>query len=273
VSIGPDGRQAVVQLAEGATGLWLLDLSRNTLAPFVTGGGSSQAPVWTADGRRVAYRATRNGSRNLFWKAADGTGDEERLTSKEGVIDTPTSASPDGQWLVYGATAGQSSGGVTLWRLALRGDRVSQPVTDSPAYETDGQVSTDGKWLAYQSVASGLSEVFVRPFPGPGPSRQVSNGGGTEPLWSRDGRELFYLQGNKLLAVDVATTPTLSVSEPRPLFEGRYRTNLNANTAYGVSADGRRFLRIQQAQSNRAADHVEVVLDWFDELRQLAPGK
>ena len=97
VAISPDGRQAVVQVYEGAVGLWLYDFARQTLTPFVTTGGSSQAPVWTADGKRVVYRGTRTGLRNLYAKAADGTGAEVRLTTKADVIQTPTSVSPDGQ--------------------------------------------------------------------------------------------------------------------------------------------------------------------------------
>src|SRR5262249_27771513 len=99
VTLSPDGRQAMLQVSEGSIGLWLYDLSRRTLTPFLNEGGSSQAPVWTPDGRGVIYRATRQGTRNLFWKAADGTGSEVRLTTKEGVSQTPTCVTPDGRWV------------------------------------------------------------------------------------------------------------------------------------------------------------------------------
>ncbi|MBZ5639754.1 MAG: protein kinase [Acidobacteriia bacterium] len=273
VSISPDGRQAAVQVMEGTTGLWLYDFSRHTLTPFVTSGGSSQAPVWTPDGRRLVYRGTRNGQRNVYWKAADGTGDEERLTTKEGVVQTPTSVSPDGQWALFTEGGAQTRGETTLWRLRLNGERTAQPLARESTRAINGRVSPDGKWLAYLSDVSGLPEIYVQPFPGPGPRLQVSNGGGTEPLWSRDGRELFYILGDKLMAVDVASEPALATGQPHVLLEGRFRPNSNGNTPYDVSADGRRFLRIQQVHPDRAVDHVEVVLDWFDELKRLAATK
>ena len=110
VAIAPDGQRAVVQVSEGTVGLWIFDFARHTMTPLVTSGGSSQAPVWTTDGSRVAYRATRSGTRTLYWKAADGTGDEQPLTAGRGVTETPTSVSPDGQWLVFQDIGGRRKG-------------------------------------------------------------------------------------------------------------------------------------------------------------------
>jgi Tol biopolymer transport system component len=273
VTISPDGNRAVVQVMEATTAMWLYDFARHTLTPLATPGGSSQAPVWTPDGTMVIYRGTRAGTRNIYRRAADGTGDEERLTDKVGTTQSPTSVSPDGEWLVYNDAGERTQGSGGVWMLPLRGAGEPIPIVQTPPAFGNGQISPDGRWMAYLSAASGTTELFVQPFPGPGASRQVSNGGASEPLWSPDGRELFYLNGSKLLAVDVTTGPALVVGQPRVLFEGRYREQINGNTAYDVSPDGRRFLRIRQVTPEPGDDHLEVVLHWTEQLKRLAAEK
>ena len=260
VAISPDGRQAAVQIQDGTVGLWLYDFSRQTLTPFATTGGSSQAPIWTADGSHILYRGTRAGHRNVYWKAADGTAPEERLTTREDSIQTPTSVSPDGRWVVFtdGLPAQTDS---TVWIVGTGGDR--QPRQLLQPGELNGHVSPDGRWIAFQSLASGRGEIYVQPFPGPGPRRQVSVGGGDWPLWSRDGRELYYSTPDKLMVVEVTSGATFVAGPPRVLFTGRYRGTVNGNTPYDVTADGRRFLRVRQAQPQRAVTHIDVVLNWF----------
>ncbi|NOT30213.1 MAG: serine/threonine-protein kinase [Planctomycetes bacterium] len=282
VVISPDGRQVIVQIEEGMVGLWLYDFARQTMTPFATSGGSSQAPVWTPDGKRVIYRGTRAGFRNLFWKSADGTGEEERLTTKADVVQTPTSVSPDGRWLVFDEGGGAQAD-TEMWMVPLDGERSpngsgrTEPVEGHTplllVQGTDGQVAPDGKWIAYQSLVSGRDEIYVQPFPGPGPRQPISTGGAQSPLWSRDGSELFFTTLDELLAVDITTTPTFSAGAPHVVFEGRYRDSDNGNTPYDVSADGRRFLRVQQVQPDRAVTHIDVVLNWLAEVEQAAAGK
>jgi serine/threonine-protein kinase len=263
VALSPDGQRAVLQIREGAIGLWLYDFARRTLTPFATASGSSQGAVWTADGRRIIYRGTRQGTRNLYWKAADGSGEEERLTSKPDVVQTPSSVSPDGQWVAFSEGGGLASG--ATWLMSLTGDRTPRRFLNGVL---DAQFSPDGKWIAYHTADSGSLEVYAVPFPGPGPRIPVSAGGGDSPLWSADGRELYYVRGDRIMAVNVATGATLSVGVPRVLFEGRYRGNLNTLTPFDVSADGRRFIRVQQAQPDRAVRSIEVVLNWASQLNR-----
>jgi Tol biopolymer transport system component len=130
----------------------------------------------------------------------------------------------------------------------------------------NGQISRDGQWLAYQADVAGHSEVYVTPFPGPGPRTPVSANGGDNPLWSHDGSELFYTSGDKTMAVAVTGGATISVGTPRVLYEGRFRPNSNSVTPFGVSSDGR-FLRIQQVQPDRPVTRIEVVLNWFSALQ------
>jgi serine/threonine-protein kinase len=267
IALSPDGQRAVVQIREGAMGLWLFDFSRHTLTPLVTTGGSSQAPVWSSDGRRILYRGTRNGTRNIYWKSADGSGEEQRLTTQTGTVQSPSSVSPDGQWLFFRHTSGQTLGS-SVSVLRLGGDSAAAQPREVVPGASNGQISPDGRWLAYQSQASGQSEVYVSSFPGPGPRIPVSVNGGENPLWSRDGRELFYTQGERMMAVTVQPGPTLTVTAPRVLFEGRYRPGLNAVTAFGVSSDGRRFIRIQQVQPDRPVTRIDVVLNWASQLNR-----
>jgi Tol biopolymer transport system component len=273
VAISPDGRKAVVQVLEGTVTLWMLDLERQATTPFLVSGGSSQAPVWTADGKRVIYRATRKGFRNIYWKSSDGTGAEERLTSREGVVQTPSSVSSDGKWLLFTEAGGP--GGNGIWALGLDapagstggGDRAPRPFLPPGEFGTNGHFSPDGRWVAYLSAVSGRREVYVRPFPGPGPRTQVSTMGADQPRWSRDGRELYFsaLDGS-ILAADVSIGSAFTAGVPHVLHEGHYKDQVNANTAFDVTRSGR-FLMVQQGQIQNAVTHIDVVLNWFSQLR------
>ncbi len=266
VVISPDGRRAIVQVYEGLLTLWMVDLARQTLTPFVTS-GSSQAPIWTPDGTRVIYRGTRSGFRNLFRRSADGTGAEERLTEKIDVVQSATSISPDGAWLVFNEG---STGGTGVWKLRLDTDATAGvpelifPVTERAQ---NGVISRDGRWMAYQSEVSERGEVYVQPFPGPGPRTQVSIAGGSVPLWSRDGRRLYFDSlDNRVMAVDVTTGATFSAGVPRVLFEGRFKSSANSNTPYDISLDDRRFLRVQPIKPDAGISQIDVVLNWISQL-------
>jgi serine/threonine-protein kinase len=263
VRISPDGRRAAVEVRSASIGLWVYDFSRDTLSPLTTGTGSSQSPVWTWDGGRLVYRGTRAGFRNLWRKAVDEASGEERLTTSTN-IQTPTSWSGDGT-LVYHEN--DPITGADVWALPTAGDRKPRAVVKTLFNEQHERLSPDGRWLAYTSNESERVEVWVQPFPGPGPRVQVSKDGGVEPLWSRDGRELFYLAGDTLMAVDVVTTPVLKVGGPRRLFDGRYVFSTTGSTGYDVSLDGRRFLRVQPLHPDPPPTQIQVVIDWFDEFR------
>ena len=268
VAISPDGTRAIVQINDGITTLWMYDIGRSTLTPIGSSAGSSQAPLWTADGARVIYRGTRKGTRNLYWRSTDGSGDEERLTEKPDVIHTPTSVSSDGQWLLFNEGGPTAPGGTGVWMMRLDGDRAPRPLFSEPAGELDAQISPDGRWVAYQAPISARQEIYVTPFPGPGARHQISTGGGTEPLWSRDGRELFFQSGTQLMGVTVAPGAAFSASAPRLVHEGRYFKTINGNTSWSIEPEGKRFLRIQNVEPERAATQIELVLNWFSELTQ-----
>ena len=130
------------------------------------------------------------------------------------------------------------------------------------------RLSPDGRWLAYQSNETGRREVYVQPFPGPGGKRQVSTLGGREPRWARNGQELFYREGNKMMVVGVTTTPIFTASNPRLLFEGRF---IDGAKTYDVAPDGQRFLVVRPSEQEITATQIHVVLNWFEELKRLVP--
>jgi serine/threonine-protein kinase len=180
--------------------------------------------------------------------------------------------SSDGRWLLFNETGAEEPGGTGIWVMRIDGERTPRRLFPAPAGESDGQLSPDGRWVAFQAPVSSRQEIYVAPFPGPGPRRQVSTDGGTEPLWSRDGRELFFQSGDKLMGATVTIGAAFSASVPRLVHEGRFLKSVNGNTSWSVTPDGTRFLRIQQVEPERAITHIELVLNWFSELRPIASG-
>ena len=201
--------------------------------------------------------------RNLFWQAADGSDKAERLVTSTGQQSSP-SWSPDGQALAY--TDNDPATGTDIWVLRLS-DRKAQPFLRTPANESSPQFSPDGHWLAYVSDESGRYETYVQPYPGPGGKYQISTEGGTEPVWNHNGRELFYRNSGKMVAVDITTQPGFTAGKPSMLFEGSsYLSLIGTTPSYDVSPDGQRFLMLK-ADEQAAATQINVVLNWFEELK------
>jgi Tol biopolymer transport system component len=263
VAISPDGKQAAVQIQDSVIGIWLYDFERHGLTPLAKNDGSSQAPLWSHDGKSIIYRGTRSGYRNIYRRNADGSGAEERLTTKEKVIQTPTSVTPDGDWVLFNEGGGAGSKG-SIWRVRLSGDHKVEPVLENG--ELNGQISPDGKWIAFQTTQDRQSEVYVQPYPGPGARHQVSIGGGAWPLWSSAGTELFYDTGDAEMAADIRTAGAFGVGTPHAVVNGRFRTSINGNTQYALARDGR-FLRVQRVQPDTPVTKIEIVLNWFEKLR------
>ena len=264
--LSPDGRRVAVS-AEGQVRMY--DLSRETLSRFTFEGSSNNFPLWTLDGKRIVFNSNKDGPLNLFWQLADGSVGMERLATSD-YTQSAESWSPDGQLLAYYEI--NSATGYDIWVLRLS-DRKSQPFLRTPFTESAPRFSPDGHWLAYVSDESGRYEVYVQPYPGPGGKWQISTDGGTEPAWNPNGRELFYRSGNKMMAVDVATEPSLSAGKPSVLFEGPYQPSPFPNANYDVTADGQRFLMVKPVKSKDAAPtQIIVVLDWFEELKQKVPA-
>jgi Tol biopolymer transport system component len=274
VALSPDkGRLAALTRYKGEKEALLIgDLIRGTLGRSMAE-GAFDLVTWAPDGKRVAFGFSpgKGGVHNVFWQSADGSTAPERLTSETGVQqEGPDSFSPDGRVLLVEAhdysDPSPANTGYDIFILPLSGERRLRPFLQTKAWEQDARFSPDGRWVAYLSNESGRYEVFVRPFPGPDGKWQISTEGGGGPRWSRSGRELFYRQDDKMMIVDVETLPTFRPGRPRTLFEGRF---LNS---YDVAPDGTRFLMIKPDPAEFGPAHVNVVLNWFEEVKRRIPG-
>ena len=265
--LSPDGRRIAVTITEQDTQVWLYDIPRETLTPFTFEGNANNSPVWTPDGKRIAFSSNKEGGTNLFWQLADGGGGLERLTTSE-YLHSPNSWSPDGQVLAFFEVNPATQRDIWVLRMS---DRRAQPFLRTQFDEAVPRFSPDGHWLAYISNESGRYEIYVQPYPGPGGKWQISTEGATEPKWNPNGRELFYRSGNKMMAVDIVTQPNFAAGKPRMLFEGRYEPAPYPTTNYDVSADGQRFLMIKPSDQEVATTQINVVLNWFEELKRRVP--
>jgi Tol biopolymer transport system component len=221
------------------------------------------------------FQSNKEGVLNLFWQMADGSGSLERLTTSDNT-QTANSWSPDGQLLAFHEIDPALQRDIWVLRMGDTSPssgqvRKAQPFLRTRFDEAGPRFSPDGRWLAYISNESGRYEIYVQPFPGPGGKWQISSDGGTEPLWNRNGRELFYRSGDKMMAVDIATLPSFAAGTPRMLFEGQYVPAPGASPNYDVSPDGQRFLMLKPIEQAAGPTQINVVLNWFEELKRRVP--
>jgi serine/threonine-protein kinase len=255
--ISPDGRRAVVTIDPRPSKIWVVDLQSGALAPVAAPGRPDTEhrihAVWSPDGRQVMY------GRGTMIDIANVDGEPNvRLALRN---PANVSLAPS-DWLPDGRLIGHLYGSPPFDIVAFRaGDSVVSPLVSSDAIEVQGVVSPDGRWLAYSSNASGAREVYVRPLVGPGDPIAVSTSGGVEPRWSRDGTELYYRNGQAIMAVSVRTRPPFS-AKPQQLFSGGYDFLQDDN--WDVGPDGL-FLMVKSDPN--AGTQFVVVFNWFDELR------
>jgi serine/threonine-protein kinase len=266
--ISPDGRRIVVTISDQGSQVWLYDLSRETLTRLTFEGDANARPIWTPDGKRIAFDSIKEGPTNLFWQLADGSGGLERLTNSENANYT-MSWSGDGQLLAFGELRPNTGRDISVLRLS---DRKAQPFLQTRFTEGAAAFSSDGRWLAYTSDESGRTEVYVQPYPQPGGKWQISTEGGAEPVWNRNGRELFYRNGDKMMSVDISTQPTFAAGRPRLLFTGQYVLTPATIPYYDISPDGQRFLMVKANEQSQAAAQINVVLNFTEELKRRVPA-
>jgi Tol biopolymer transport system component len=252
--VSPDGR--LIAFSESGT-IWTLDPARNTFTRVSEGVEPTVGfPCWSPDGRRIYYRSADG----IRYRRSDGEG-ASVLLPNTGLADYPSSISPDGSVLVLLRLAPETGG--DLYTMPAKGGEL-KPLLVTRAYEGGAQVSPDGKWLSYVSNESGRMEVFLRPFGGPDRKWPVSNEGGTQAVWSRDGRQIFYRSGQRMFAVDVTTTPEVRLSAPRTLFDTRYGFGQNITIPnYSLTNDGRDFVMVEEEPGGR---HLNLVLNWLQSL-------
>jgi len=268
--VSPDGSRVVVEVdptgqgltPNGTVDLWMLNRAAQTFTRF-TFGAKSADPAWTRDGRRVAFaRQAKDSAYDIYWQPADGSGSAEPLYEAPGG-QWPYGFTPDGKTLLFDEMVGGAP--IRIATVAVPGGTSAKPAMESAFRNRLGELSPDGKWLAYTSTESGRTEVYVRAFPGPGGKWAVSNNGGDQVLWNPNGRELFYRDGAKIVAVGVATLPTFEVLKRTVLFDDRFAVAGTLN--WDVFPDGNHFVMVQPA--DREAKLV-VTVNWLAELKRAA---
>jgi Tol biopolymer transport system component/predicted Ser/Thr protein kinase len=267
-AISPDGNTVAVDRRDpgsGLTDVWLYDMmhgtnSRFTLGPQL-GPQINDAPVWSPDGGHIAFRANRDGVSNVYRRATTGAAQEEAL-DKAPRAKFPTDWSRDGRYIVEEMLAASSTLD-DIWVFPLFGDRKPFPYLQTEFNERFAKLSPNGQWLAYQSDESRRYETYVQTFPKPGGKWQVSTNGGERPVWSRDGKELFYLSADgKMMAVEIKGGQNFERGAPKPLFDVR----LNAEAWFDVGKDGRFLVPVQIEQA--ASAPMTVVVNWTAGLKK-----
>ena len=267
LQISPDGRRLAVTIVGANDNLWLYEFGRTTLTRF-TFDKENAIPVWSPDGRRVAFARHAGGDdRDLHWVTLDGSGSPEELFASPN-NQGPSSWSRDGKHLVF--TEEDPGTGSDIWVLPMEGERKPQVFLKTKFNERFGHFSPDGRWIVYSSDLSGEWQVYVRPFPGPGSARQISVEGADEPIWAGNGREIFFRHGNKVLAVEVRTQPDFQASSPRLLFEATYVGQDFGAQMYDAFPDWSGFIFVRQNTDPSTKKTLNVVFNWFEELRGLA---
>lgn len=272
--ISPDGtRIALDVLGTPDRDIWIWDLRRKTLDRFTVDTAGNPLVAWSGDGRHLAFGSDRFGHTLVFMQAADGSGRPEQLMSGDR-IQMPLSFAPDGRLLFSEEVEGH---GRNIHALALDGSRTVEALVATTANELNGEVSPDGRWLAYDSNESGQFEIYVRPYPQVDGGRwKVSRQGGRQPLWSPVGRELFYRDFfGAVMAVPITGAPAFTAGEVREIVKGGPYTGagpFGSARTYDVAPDGQRLLMIKRHTTIGTAPRIVVVVNWFEELKRLVPG-
>jgi len=284
--VSSDGTHFLVATDDGNESVvWVGDLKAGGPLRRLTFGGRNRYPIWSPEGRFVYFQSDRDGDLAIFRQPADGSGGAERVTKPDqGTQHEPESWSPDRKTLSMDVIRGVNQG---VWTMSSDGDHTLATFMDAPnTTEKHSVFSPDVRWLAYMSTplvavnSSGGTDVFVQPFPATGAKYQISSGGGRTPLWSPDGRRLFYHEPatNRLVGVDVRTQPAFTVGKVAPLaVDGTIHPLTQRN--YDITPDGKQFLVILPMTSGttdsarRSAHQVDIVLNWFEELKARVPTR
>jgi Tol biopolymer transport system component len=277
--VSPDGRQIAFEVEGVNHDLYLYDPDRDVTTKLTTD-GVSHAPVWTPDGKHIAFRSWKAGTMTMWWMPADRSGPEERLTTV-GARQSLVSFSPDGRYAAFNQMDTDGTG-TNTYVLPMEGDRTPQPFIKSQFTDGSARFSPDGKWVAYCTNESKRNEVYVQAWP-KGAKIQISSEGGTDPIWSRDGKELIYRNEDKMMVVAVSLAGNkFQAGKPRLLWEGQYSHGMSSSCGppgtteanYDVTGDGRRFLRVKDLDQDAISTRIVVVLNFAEELKRLtAAGK
>ena len=266
--LSSDGKRLALAIRSGfmSRDIWIHDIASDTRVQLSMEGGDNQSPVWMPDGRRLTFASNQSGSQNIYIRPLDA-GAALQLLLGGGLPHNPSSWSRDGRMLAYYTV--DPANGRDIWLFDRAG--LIRPVLATAANERSPSLSPDGGWMAYVSDESGSDEVYVRATEKADTAHRVSAGGGTEAVWSQDGREIFYRQADRMMVVPVVPGPALSLGLPQRLFERQYVLDPGGNQPdYDVSPDGRRFVMLR---STEHPSEFRVVLNWLTEIQKPAQGR
>ncbi len=265
--LSPDGKKAAVQRrVDGNSDIWVIDLERGLPVRFTFDASSEDDPAWSPDGSVILFSSDRdNGIRRIYRKSAGGAEKEELVSDAVRINNSGIDWSLDGKNVIYETT--NEKGSLDLWVLPMTGGEKPYPLLQSEFAESLGRFSPDGRYFAYVSSESGKPEVYVQSFPPSGGKWQVSTGGGGQPHWRRDGKELFYISADKrMMAVSVQLDGTFEQGQPNPLFLTQVSSFISPDR-YDVSADGQRFL-INSPVEETSGSPIDVILNWTSTLKK-----
>jgi serine/threonine-protein kinase len=267
--LSPDSRRIAVGIAEGRNeaDLWVHEVNRDTLRR-VTIGASSIIPVWSPDGRQLAYSTRQNDVWCLMRANSDGSGEPLKIIENGDTVLAPDSWSPDGGTLLYSLQTPDRG-----WdqRLFLVKDGSSRDFVSSPSYDAEGMFSPDGKWVVYASSESGLNELYVQSLTEPGKRWQLSDQYGRDPVWTSHGKEIVFRSGRRILSVSVRMEPDFEASVPQVLFEGPFELETGGWRNYDVTRDGQRFIMVHSNEG--PVNRFIYVVNWLEELNRLVAPK
>jgi serine/threonine-protein kinase len=274
--LSPDATRLAIEVEGSDHNVYVYDFRSGVLSNITTD-GVSHWPIWSPDGRRIGYRSGPMGRFQLFEVPADRSGPAEQVLGA-GISQSPGSYSPDGRAIVFTMNV-NTAAPPKVAVMPLEGDRTPRPLDDSRYAQGSPKFSPDGRYLAYCSNESGRPQVYVQAFPGPGPKVQVSSDGGTDPVWRRDGRELFYRNGDSMIVVPVVTEPTFTTGRPQQLWKASYSHGMSSSCGapgltssnYDVTADGQRFLMVRDDDIEKETSReIILVQGWAGELSRLS---
>ena len=269
--LSPDGsRVALAMENEGNLDVWVWDLVRETRTRLTFDEATDRYPKWTPDGQRIAFLSTRDGAQDVYWKAADGTGQVERLSVVPGRRVVPGSWSADANSLLLTQLALTGPTNYDIGLMSMEGDRPWEPLLQEDFSEAGPEFSPDGRWMSYNSNESERNEVYVRPYPDVEAERwQISTSGGSGAKWSPDGQALFYRSGRTINRVSVGTGETFTAGVPETVYEGAFFGEIGPQ--WDVDPNGERFLVIKNPMPEEVSRELRIVLNWFEELKERVP--
>jgi len=284
--ISPNGKQLAFALGDGKdSNIWIYDLSGTSSMSRLTFGGANDYPIWSADGERIVFQSDREGDSGIFWQRADHSGTAERLTKAQDANHRPESWPPKSPHFSFSSFQGFFSNQESaVWTFSPQEKKAAVFISVPQTNQIRSFFSPDGRWIVYQSdETSGKFNfaIYVKPYPPTNEQYQITkgggrSGGGSNPLWSPNGNEIFYQRGGKLMSVRIATEPSFTFSNPVELpIQGFVQPNAGGARNYDITPDGRQFIMAFRPNvfERRPPQQIQVVANWFEELKQRVPVK